>query len=186
MANCCIGGCWFTLAQFLGFIIVVSQNSKNWLSYMTTVLNFFENVKLRAHKTNPIQLVGRIQRTQKDPDIKYDYKLHQMWCNCLLLKEPKRTNRQCFSGTFGDSHLALKGLCLELDISWRLSKPPCLHPGFNGCIACVLYKAPTKMKAPMLVCSKGSNEDEGMGTLTVNKVICKKKPKPYNLPRWYC
>jgi hypothetical protein len=45
MANCCIGGCWFTLAQFLGFIIVVSQNSKNWLSYMTMVLKCFENVK---------------------------------------------------------------------------------------------------------------------------------------------
>jgi hypothetical protein len=28
MANCCIGGSWFTLAQFLGFIIVVSQELK--------------------------------------------------------------------------------------------------------------------------------------------------------------
>lgn len=50
----------------------------------------------------------------------------------------------------------------------------------------VCYKAQRKMKAPMLVCFKGSNEDAGMGALTVNKVICEKKPKPYNLPRWYC
>jgi hypothetical protein len=113
----------------------------------------------------PIPLVGRIQRTQKDPDIKYYHKLHQMWCNCLLLKEAKRTNRQCFSGTFGDSHLAhSKACCLELEISWRLSMPPCLHSGFNGYIACVL---------------QGPKEDEGPPCLCASKAQMKMRARAH-------
>jgi hypothetical protein len=78
-------------------------------------------------------------------------------------------------------------LCLELEIPWRLSKATFASTLALMAAFLVCYKAQRrKMKAPMPVCCKGSNEDEGMGTLTVNKIICTKKPKPYNLPRWYC